>query len=269
MLAVLIRTIKDRKISFAIYTVASVLFVWMYVGLYPTVQEQAQNLEGLTEALPEAMMESLGIAPEDFGFNSVEQFLGLEKYSFIWPILVIFMLIGFAAWAIAGDIERGSIELPLSKPISRLQLFAGRYVAGALMLVAFTLCTTYAPILFSELHSVEYVAKAYHYLFAASLLFGWGIYSVAMMASAFFSEKSKTFMTVGGLLLLMYVAQIVSVLVDKLENVKYLSFFYYFDHTAALLDYTVSWQAVIVFTGVAVTTTALGAYWFNRRDITI
>ena len=135
------------------------------------------------------------------------------------------------------------------------------------MLIVFTFLSIYAVIPFAELHGVEYAISSYWPIFGLSFLFGWAIFGIAMMASAFFSEKSKVSMSVGGLILLMYVANIVSALVDKLENVQYLSFFYYYDHTAALMDHVVSWEAVAVFSGVAIITTLVGVFWFNKRDI--
>jgi ABC-type transport system involved in multi-copper enzyme maturation permease subunit len=89
------------------------------------------------------------------------------------------------------------------------------------------------------------------------------------MFSAFFSERSKPYMFSGGILVLMYVANIVANLKDQLKNFKYLSFFHYYDQNQALIHNTIETNSIIVFAGVAVFCTVIGAIYFSKRDIAV
>ena len=261
------RTIKDRKISLIIYCISSILLVWMYVAMFPSILDQAESMNQLMESYPEGLLKAFGI--EEAIFDTVERFLSMEHFSFIWPIMVMFLMISLAGVSLAGEVEKGTVEILLSRPVSRIKIFFARYLAGIFTLVLFTACSVFAAIPLAELHDIDYVFENYFTASIICFLFGWAIFSIAMMLSAIFSERSKVYMLTGGLLILMYVLNIIAAIKEELEELKYISFFYYYDYIEALVRNNIELLPVVVFTGVAVVCTAIGALWFNKRDIAI
>jgi ABC-2 type transport system permease protein len=142
MLNIFLRTIKDRKISLAIYSTAGLIFLWMYVALFPSMQKNAEAFEEMFENMPEIFFKALGI--ESLGFSTIEQFLSIEHFSLVWPLMAIFLLLSIAGSSLAGEIEKGTAELLLSKPISRLKLFLGKYMSGIFSLLVFTVISIFA-----------------------------------------------------------------------------------------------------------------------------
>ncbi len=67
----------------------------------------------------------------------------------------------------------------------------------------------------------------------------------------------------------MYVINIITNVKESLENLKYLSFFNYYDYSAAINYNTIDETAICVFLGVSVLATILGAIWFIRRDVAV
>ena len=267
MWAIFLRLIKDKKVSIIIYSLTAALFVWMYVGMFPTISDMSEEFEVAFSAYPEEMFQAFNI--EELSFETIEKFLALEQYSIVWPIMVMFFVISFAGVALSGAIERGVIENVLAKPVSRMKIFFGRYLAGFISLLLFTALSVFSVIPLSALHDVDYNTPAHVYMFIMAFLFGWAIYSIAMMVSAIFSEKSKTYMITGSLMLLMYVANLVSALIDKLENFKYASFFFYFDYGGAIIHEELYGIGVTIFLATAIVCTCVGAVWFNKRDIAV
>ena len=267
MLNIFWRIIKDRRISLIVYCVAGILLLWMYVALYPSILEQAENLNKLMESYPEALMKAFGI--KDFTFDHIENFLAVEQFSIVWPLIVIFMMISLAGVSISSEIEKGTMEILLSRPISRLKVFFGRYLAGIFTLLVFTICSVFAIVPLAELHNIDYVFENYITLAILCFLFGWAIFSLAIFFSAVFSERSKTYMATGGILIAMYVLNIVASLKDNLSDLKYASFFYYFGHNDALIHNTIDNLSIWVFVGVIVVFTVAGAIYFKKRDVAI
>ncbi|MFH1537080.1 MAG: ABC transporter permease subunit [Patescibacteria group bacterium] len=267
MWAIFLRLIKDKKVSIIVYCLATALFVWMYVGMFPTISEQSEEFEAAFNSYPEEFFQAFNI--EELSFDTIEKFLAIEQYSIVWPIMVLFFVISFAGVALSGAIERGVIENVLAKPVSRMRIFFGRYLAGLIALIIFTAVSIFSIIPLCELHNVEYNASAHSYMFIMALLFGWAVYSIAMMVSAMFSERSKTYMITGSTILLMYVANLVSSLIEELENLKYASFFYYFDYNGAIIHEELYGVGVTIFIAVAIVCTCIGALWFNKRDIAV
>ncbi len=267
MLNIIWRSLKDRKISLAVYCAASALFTWMYIAMYPSMMKDAAAFEEAFANYPSELFEVFGI--EELSFDTIEKFLAMEHYSIVFPLMLFFLLLSFAGAALAGEVDKGTIEHILAKPISRLKLFFSRYLAGLVTLISFSAVSVFIAIPLAMLHDVDYFTKGYIYVFLLSLLFGWAIFSIGYMFSAMFSDKGRVYVFSGGLLLLMYVANIASTLLEKLENLQYLSFFHYYDYNSAIQDATIDWLPALVFAGTAIVCTAIGAIYYHKRDITV
>jgi ABC-2 type transport system permease protein len=239
----------------------------MYVAMFPSIQAQAANFDELMKNYPEALMKAFNL--EELSFNTLEKFLAMEQFSFVWPLMVMFMLISLAGASIAKEIERGTMELLLSRPISRIKIFFSRYLAGLASLFAFTIFSIFAVVPLAKLHHLDYVFANHLTVAMLGFLFGWAIFSLAMMFSAMFSERGKVYMLTGGILLLMYVLNIVAALKENLDKLKYISFFHYFDTQQALVYNVIKEEAILVFAGVTIVCTICGALWFKKRDVAI
>jgi len=265
----LIKTMLKDKMRFLLIMAASVVgFQEMYIALFPEIQKQADELNKLLAAYPESFMKAFGIDSASSMFNTIENYLSTEMFSFFWPILMIVVAVSYAGYAIAGDIDKGTIELALSQPVSRAKLFISRYSAGAIGLTAFSFVSALSPIFWAELHGIDYDPKKFVVLAVGCTLFSLAVFGLAMLVSSMSSDKGKVGMITGGTIALMYVLNILSGLQENLKNLKYASFFnYYRGETLLGKGEFVDWS-VVVLGGFAILTFA-GALWiFNKRDIT-
>lgn len=267
MLAIIKRTLLNRKISTMAYGLGIVLFSLMYVALFPTMKEAAGQLAGLMEAFPEGFMAAFGIEDISLMFESLEGFMATELFSFIWPLMVIFMMVSLAASSIAGEAETGTIEIQLAQPVSRIKNFFSQYFAGLIILLTFVLVSVYSIIPLAEIFNVEYSVRGYHSIAILGFLFGFAVYGISLLFSSFLSEKGKANFMAGGVLILMYVLNIVASLKESLSDLRYFSFFHYFNATEALVRNNVSLNSYLAFGLVGLVSVLLAALWFNKRDI--
>jgi ABC-2 type transport system permease protein len=267
MFGVYLRMLKDKWKSLVVYIASAIAFLEMYIALYPSMKEALQSTEEMMKAFPKEFMEAFGFTAEVLTFPTIESFISTEMFTFMWPIIVIVISIGLANMAFAGDIAAGTIEVALAQPISRLKLFVSRYLAGATIIAVFVWTSIYAAIPLCAMHGIEFNIKSYFVMSVIGSLFVLSIYGLTVLFSCMFSEKGKTIFATTGILITMYAINIVSGLNDKLENFKYVSFFYYFNPGTALnkLDYVQ--YAVPFFLAVIIIAPVVGAIWFNRRDI--
>ena len=265
MFTIFIRTIKDKKVFIIAYCLFAVLMMFMYVGMYPSIRDKAAEFNQLMENYPKEFFKAFNI--ETISFDKIENFLALENYSIIWPIMVMFMMISLAGYGIAREIEKGTAEILLAKPISRLKVYFTRYLTGAIVLLFFTVVSVFSVIPLAEIYNVDYALGNHVKIFVLSFLLGLAVFSVSLMFSAMFSEKGKVYALTGGLLLLMYVTNLISNLKENFENLQYTSFFYYYDVNSALIENNMDKLSVCVFVGVTIVCTTIGAIWFNKRDI--
>lgn len=263
------RIIKDKKSALLWYTLGAIGTVEMYIALFPAIQKQSEQLNQLLAAYPKGFMQAFGFNGTQALFSTVESYMSTEYFSFFWPIMVVTMLIAFANLMIVTEIEKGTMELTLAQPISRLQLFFTRYFAGVVYFLIFDLVSIFAMIPIAKLNGVEYHFANYFTITGISILFGLAIFSMATLFSAIFSEKGKAVAVSSSVLLLMYVLNIVSSLKDTLRDVRYFSIFYYFNPSTVFGNNQVVQYSVPVFIGIIVVLTAAAAFWFNRRDIAV
>ena len=261
------RTILDRKISLLAYCFGAILFLWIYVGMFPGIQSQSANMMKLLESYPQAMLKAFNI--ESLDFTHLENFVAMEHFSFVWPIMAIFLLVSLGGSSIAGEIERGTIEVLLSQPISRVKIFFGKYLAGIFTLTVFTFVSVFAVVPLAAAYHVEYQLQNFVTVTLLSLLFSWAIMSISFLFSAIFSDKGKAYFLTGGILVLMYVLNIVASLKESLINLKYLSFFYYFNTSKALIHHQIDIWAYVVFLGFAIIATILALFIFKKRDVAV
>ena len=268
MFEVFARIIKDRRTSLISYVVGSVVFVEMYLALFPALRDQAETLSKLLEAYPKGLMSAFGFDDTAAFFSTVENYMSTEYFSFFWPILAIILLLSFALSMIVAEVEKGTIELVLAQPISRLKIFFARYLAGLMSFAIFSGVSIYSIVLFSALHGFDYKLPNYLTIWGVSFLFGTAVFSIACFFSALFSERGKATFATAAILLIMYALNIISGLKESLSDLKYFSFFHYLNAPQVLGRNQVVDFSFVVFGGVIVVFTAAAALRFNRRDIT-
>lgn len=267
MWTIFLRQLKDRRMLLLIYVVAIVVFLWMYIGFFPSFKDQTANLEELLKSFPESLSKAMNFDIKSF--TTIEGFISTEQFSFVWPIMLIFMVVGFAGSAFSGEIEKGTIEILLSQPISRIKLFFGRYLAGLVMLITFVFFSIFSAIPLCKIYDLSISTDRLVSMSILGFMFGLAIYSISMFLSAIFSDKGKVFFISGGLLVLMYVINIIASIKDSLSDLKYASFFYYFNPSKALIHNQIDHWSYLIFIGLALVLTIVGAIWFSKRDITI
>ncbi len=267
MLNIFWRIIKDRKISLLVYCLAMVGFLWMYVALFPSLQESFELIDAYVKTLPEGFLKAFGFETE--AFRTFEGYIATEHFSFIWPIVMIILMMSFAGGAIAGEIDKGTIEIILSQPISRIKIFFSKYLASIFTLLVFVLASIASVFPMASIYDISVKTENFIKLGILGFIFGLAIFGISMLFSVIFSEKGKVYFITAGILILMYVVNIISALKENLEDLRYGSFFYYFNPTNALVHNKIDNLAYYVFLGTFVTTTILAVIWFEKRDIAV
>jgi len=266
MLALIIQTVKKSKWSIVGYTLAAAVMVWLLVTIYPSISTQGEELRKAFESYPAAIFEAFGIDMEGF-FATLEGYLGGEQYSMTWPIILIMLVASFGGGALAGEIERGTIGILLSQPLSRIKLFLGKYLAGLVVILTYVFASILVVVPAAEIYDVSYRFQNHLTLAILGSLFALALFGITMMFSAFFSERGKVTLFSAGLFMLMYFLNVLANLKESLVNLKYLSLFHYFDYGKALLENRIEPLTIAVLLGVGVIGTLVGLVWFNHRDI--
>ncbi len=267
MFKLLKREFSRNRTAFIVYCVIAVLSAWLYIVLFPSIQKQSAQLNEIMKGFPPAMMEAFGI--DKTGFNSIEKFLSTELMSFIWPILVILFAVSRAGASIAGSIENRVLGLEISMPISRTKLFMSKLIGEYLAMILFCLVSVLSIIPLCALHDIDLHISRIFLLTVLAILFGVTLVSFAFAISALVSEKGHVYFTVGGLLFVSYVINIVSSVSDNFSGLKYVSIFHYFAPFEILSGKIIPAISILVFLMLSVISAIVGSFVFRNRDIPV
>jgi len=266
MLPLIKTSLKHKRTALYAYSLGGLATIVMYVAIYPSLQSQLGTYNQLIKSLPAGLLKAFGA---DTSLTNFAGLLGTKQYGFVWPLLCILFMVSYGGAALSGEIEKSTIGLWLAAPISRYRVYWTKFLASLFALLVFVVLTVTAVIPVAWLFKVSVSSKDILLLSLMAYLFGACITCMGFLSSSIFSEKSKSYGGAGGVLIIMYILNLLAALSTQLINAKYLSVFYYFDSNDMLAGKPVHLLNVAVLIGLGAICTLAGAYIFNKRDISI
>jgi ABC-2 type transport system permease protein len=261
--SVALKTLWDYRRSLVWWGLGIVALIALYGAIYPTVRD-LPDIDELLEGYPDALKAFIG-ASDGLDFSSAEGYLQTEAFSFMLPLLFLFFGIGAGAAAIAGEEERGTMELLLATPLPRRRLLLEKAAAVSVALVGLATVTWLALWLAALAFGLEISAGR---LLAASvslLLLGLVFTMLTLLAGAATGSRGLAIATGAGLALAAYVLDSLAALVEELEAVQPLSPFYLYDAAQPLRDGLDPAHAAALL-ALSLVLAALAAPAFARRD---
>jgi ABC-2 type transport system permease protein len=260
--AVLRQTWRSQRLKLSI--VSASLLVWGL--LLPVIYA---NFGSRFRALLEG-----GMIPEQFarfGGGDIFSLPGSIALSLIHPIALILIsvfAVGFSSSAIAGDRQRGTLEVLLARPISRRSLYVSLAVAAfafvavlvAVLLVGGLLGSAFAGVL-GELR-VDRVPLLW---LNAVLLFG-SIAAIGLAASVSFDRLPPALGVTIAIVVLTYFFDILGSLWPKAEGLRPYSLFHYLK-AKAILSGSAEPLDLVVLAAVIVCAVIWALVVFPRRDL--
>jgi ABC-2 type transport system permease protein len=260
--AVWSKTLREQRRALLWWAIAIGLVVLMYTAMYPSVRENAAQFEDYMKNLPEAVRNMLGGS----SIASPEGYLMSEIFSFMGPVLLLLFAIGAGARAIAGEEERGTLDLLLSTPVRRRRVVGEKFIAmtlGTFVLAAVAwLVTAALGPAFDVTVSFDGLTAAFLNLFLMALAFG----SIALAIGAATGSKGLAIGGASGTALLTFLLKTFASTLSWLEPYRLLSPFHYYTGHDPLVT---GFHAVdpIVLAGISVVALMLALVTFERRDL--
>ncbi len=259
MTALVVAQLRERRRSPLSWGLPLGLWSAFVVAIYPSIESA---LAKAIRSYPHALKEAFGISE----LSTVEEYLQAEMLSLIVPLAVGYLAIRAVSSALSGAAESGRLDVLLSAPVSRRALVLAGFVATAVELAVVLALT----LLLAELGSA---------LSGAGLSFGsalagfanvWPLAllaaGLAVVATGWSLRTSVVTGSMAGVLVGMYVLDLVGRLDPSLDGVRYASVFRYYGN--AIKD-GIDPLSFFGVTAAAVALAALGALLFERRDISV
>ncbi|HUD20813.1 MAG TPA: ABC transporter permease subunit [Candidatus Saccharimonadales bacterium] len=261
------RVLKDKKTMLIVYCLVCIGFVFMYTAMFPSIKAQQATFNEVLKAYPQTVLKAMGI--KNLDMSTISKFLTMEYFTFLWPLFAIMVAVTMGGFSIAGEIEAGTAPLLLSLPLSRMKIYMGKFLSSFIGLAGFTIVTLFIIWPIAKMFNNDVVFSYLSLTALSGFIFGLAVLGIASFFSAIFSEKGKAYFITGGILIVMYVLNVVSQLKDNFVKLEYFSLFHYFDPSSTLVEGQVDRLTYIVPTLLAVVLVLAGYLWFSRRNISI
>jgi len=215
-----------------------------------------------------------GLIPEQFaqfGGGDIFSLPGAIALGFIHPLSLILnsvFAVGFSTAAVAGERQRGTLEVTLSRPISRRTLYATLLVASVTFLAATTtalMAGAVAGAIFEGVRS-ELPLEPMPLLWLNSILLFAVIASIGLAASVSFDRFAPALGLTLGVVVVSYFLEVLGSLWPDARPLQPYSLFHYLQPKAILTRHVaVSDFAVLALVLACAVTYALVV--FPRRDL--
>lgn len=259
------RELKSSLKSLLIWSVIMTLFISLALSKFSAFASDASML-AMLDALPPAMLDALNMRA--FNLTTLTGFFGI--------MMVYFALLGAVAAAMWGSeiISREerdkTVEFSLVLPVSRNRVITAKALAALVSCIAFAGVTWGVSLVASQ----AYAPDAAFFRFLTLEMVGMFIIELIFLAIGLLLGCAMKQYRLSGsvavsVILVTYFMSVVTVLQPKLDYLKYLSPFKYFD--APDLFRTRQLDGVyLLLSAVIIVVCLVGAYWtYNRRDLYI
>jgi ABC-type transport system involved in multi-copper enzyme maturation permease subunit len=215
-----------------------------------------------------------GLIPEQltqFGGGDIFTLSGSIALGAIHPISLVLnsiFAVGFSTSAIAGERQRGTLEVLLARPISRRATYVTLLAATLSFVGAALLATTLGAIVGSAIGGVldELAVDMLPLLWLNGFLLFGAIAALGLAASVSFDRLSPALGIAVGVVVVMYFLEVIGTFWPEAQWLQPYSLFHYFQ-PKAILEGALSTTDLALPAIVAVAAIAWALFEFPRRDL--
>ncbi len=261
---VLLKTVRDQRRSFMWWSVGIVLVNFITVLFYPSLSAATEFNEilGDDNSLMRAFVGDIA------DLTSPEGFLNSQLFFLLVPLLFIVFTAAQSTSAIAGEEEKGTLDILLSHPVPRWRVVAEKFAAMfatlfALALLAWLAIAAGALVVDMEISYARMLAVT-----VSAALLGLAFGSLGLALGSATGNRGLSIGVTGALAVTAYLLNALAPLVETLEPLQRVSPFYLYigaDPLSNGLD-PVHAATLAALSAVLLATAALT---FERRDIAV
>ncbi len=229
------------------------------------------DLSAILENYPESLRQMIG---DNLDLTRIEGFVNIYVFTFSWMWYGIYLMIRIGQ-DIPEEIEKKTIDIVLSKPISRTEYILGKKMQQILMILIIMIISfglVIAGIAMpggSQVSDLNMKHLIIGFVWMTLLLMS--LEATAFFFSSFLTPKKALSFSIGMLVLFYFIGTFWQSMNENLQNIKYLSLFHYFDTAGLMLDgiLTNIFRDCMILFGYSVVLTGGALIIFHKRDIPV
>jgi len=226
------KTVRDSRFAVLWWSVGFIALSLYLMYFYPYISRNKEII-GVLDKLPPMITNLFG----DISLlTTPEGFFNLQPFSMFAPLLFIIFAVVKGNDLICGEKERGTLDLLLTNPISRIRLVLEKFFGVVMMMLVIALVFWVSMTLSTMLFKVP-LNKSH---LAAAILSCWGLgvvfAAMVLLTGSLFLKKKISSGIVSGVIVVTYLVNAYAPMVEVLKPYRYFSPFYYYNGAVPLVN---------------------------------
>ncbi len=227
-----LKTLRDNRAALAGWSLGMVLISLYIAYVFPFLQ-RSRGIMAVLESLPPVIRNLIG---KSNPLATPEGFFHVQPFSVFAPLLVLVLAAARGSDALAGEEERGTLELLLATPLSRSRLLLEKFAALALELLAVCLALWAGLGLAVRVFRIDLDARRFAAPVLGLFLLGTFFLALSMLAGALSGNRRLSASLVGAGAAVTFLINAYAPMVEALRPCRVLSPFYWANGHAPLID---------------------------------
>ncbi len=267
MKSILWRELRVNFRSLLIWTVILAALAFFTMSVFESIELGEGQYDDFINILPEAMQKAFGFDrlsfTEPLGYYSADVYFLVVLFGGIYAAIL-------GSGIMAKEEEEKTIELLLARPVSRVRILAGKFLAVLLNLLFLNVCTGLVVLAaFKTFVSIPYSQPVLLMLLAAPFLAHLTFGCFGFLTSSLFFRRRQAMSASIGMVLAFYFLDVLAGLSEKMELLGRLTPFRYISAPDIVMNEQIGCSNILILLGAGAAAMVLSHLLFCRRDILI
>lgn len=257
-----LKILRDYRISLLFWGLGFIALSFYLMYFYPFISKTPDILR-ILENLPPIIKNFIGNTAK---LTSPEGFFNVQPFSMMAPLLFLIFSILKGGNIIAGEMEKGTLDLLMANPLPRWRLVVEKYSALGMSLfylsITFWIGMVSSSLIFNVKINFLRLAAAIISCFALGLFFA----SLTLTLGCLSLRKKMSYGIVIGLAFVTYMINAYAPMVASLRPYQVFSPFYYYNGASPMI-YGLNIAHFSILIGLSVIFFLLSIFIFERKNI--
>ena len=262
---VYLKNLRDMKKNLIYWTIGITILGFYISYAYSSFAEDIDTWNELLANFPEELMYFFG-GTEGMDMSTFAGFLNLEIFGLMGPIMLIIVGINSGTHIVAGELNNKTLEMVMSTSIGKNKYLFQQILVMVTRIVIISIVLWSNFFIFANLFNLELNLKNLTAIVFHLTLLSLSIASFALLIGSITGNKSTTLGFSAGIAVLSYFINSISPMIKGIENLKYISVFYYYKHSEPLIN-GVNLESVSVMLFISLLFIILSFVAFKYKDL--
>jgi ABC-2 type transport system permease protein len=256
------KTLWDYRYAILGWSIGLIGLSFYLMYFYPYIRKSTAIFEAL-EHMPPIIKNLIG---ENIKLGTPAGFFSIQPFSMMAPLLFIIFGITKGGDTIAGEMEKGTLDLLLANPLPRWRLVVDKFAATGVSLLVLAIIFWIGMVSGSLIFNIKISALRLAEAIISCFMLGMVFLSLTLALGCFSLRKKMSYGLVSGFAVIAYLINAYAPMVSKLKPYRIFSPFYYYNGASPLIN-GLDIVHLLVLVGLCLLFFLLSLYIFDRKNI--